>query len=117
MGEDFKSRGQPVYWFATNANVIATLRAVTGGDLKLISGPIELVKHHHSPPPPPVQHNTPPKLKVSKDTDMVTIEEEAPPESASPSTAAAAGEVEEGVNKSPMPEVVPKSFATLFNNS
>ena len=57
---------QPVYWFATNANVIATLRAVTGGDLKLISGPIELVKHHHSPPPPPVQHNTPPKLKVNK---------------------------------------------------
>ena len=54
---------------------------------------------------------------MSKDTDMVTIEEEAPPESASPSTAAAAGEVEEGVSKSPMPEVVPKSFATLFNNS
>ena len=54
---------------------------------------------------------------MSKDTDMVTIEEEAPPESASPSTAATAGEGEEGVNKSPMPEVVPKSFATLFNNS
>ena len=35
MIEDFKSRGQPVYWFATNANVISTLRAVTGQDLKV----------------------------------------------------------------------------------
>ena len=46
MIEDFKARGQPVYWFATNANVISTLRAVTGHDLKLIAGPIELMKYH-----------------------------------------------------------------------
>ena len=30
MIEDFKSRGQPVYWFATNTNVIRTLKSVTG---------------------------------------------------------------------------------------
>ena len=39
------------------------MRAVTGHDLKLIAGPIELMKYH----------NTPPKLKVSKDMDMVMI--------------------------------------------
>jgi len=103
MVEDFKSRGQPIYWFATNSNVINTLRAVTGQDLKIISGPIELVRYQ----------NTPPKLKVSKDTDMVTIEEEAPIESNG--NVSNTGD-SENVNKSPMPEDVPKSFATFFNN-
>ena len=103
MVEDFKSRGQPIYWFATNSNVINTLRAVTGQDLKIISGPIELVRYQ----------NTPPKLKVSKDTDMVTIEEEAPIENNG--NVSNTGD-NENVNKSPMPEDVPKSFATFFNN-
>ena len=96
MIEDFKSRGQPVYWFATNASVISTLRAVTGQDLKVISGPIELMKYH----------STPTKLKVSKDTDMVTIEEESPPDNTNNIT-------DNNVNKTPMPE----SLSTLFNNS
>ena len=86
---------QPVYWFATNANVISTLRAVTGHDLKLIAGPIELMKYH----------NTPPKLKVSKDTDMVTIEEETPPDNST--------NITDNVNKTPMPE----SLSTLFTKS
>ena len=102
MIEDFKSRGQPVYWFATNTNVIRTLRSVTGQDMKIISGPIELVKYA----------STPPKLKVSKDTDMVTIEEETPLESNGTSNTNS-----DNVNKSPMPEIVPKSFATLFNEN
>ena len=63
----------------------------------MISGPIELMKYH----------NTPPKLKVSKDTDMVTIEEESPPDNTNnPVTP-------DNVNKTPMPE----SLSTLFNNS
>jgi len=102
MIEDFKSRGQPVYWFATNTNVIRTLKSVTGQDLKIISGPIELVKYQ----------GTPPKLKVSKDTDMVTIEEESPLENNGASSTNG-----DSVNKSPMPELVPKSFATLFNEN
>ena len=62
----------------------------------MISGPIELMKYH----------NTPPKLKVSKDTDMVTIEEESPLPSDTNIT-------DSDVNKTPMPE----SLSTLFNNS
>ena len=75
---------------------------VTGQDLKIISGPIELVKYQ----------GTPPKLKVSKDTDMVTIEEESPLENNGASSTNG-----DSVNKSPMPELVPKSFATLFNEN
>ena len=63
----------------------------------MISGPIELMKYH----------NTPPKLKVSKDTDMVTIEEESPLPSDTNNI------TDSDVNKTPMPE----SLSTLFNNS
>ena len=62
----------------------------------MISGPIELMKYH----------STPPKLKVSKDTDMVTIEEESPLPCDNNIT-------DTDVNKTPMPE----SLSTLFNNS
>ena len=97
-----------MYWFATNSNVINTLRAVTGQDLKIISGPIELVKYQ----------STPPKLKVSKDTDMVTIEEEVvTPSADNNGTHGACVDDDENVNKSPMPDSVPKSFASLFNNN
>ena len=44
---------------------------------------------------------------------MVTIEEEAPIESNG--NVSNTGD-NENVNKSPMPEDVPKSFATFFNN-
>ena len=65
--------------------------------LQVISGPIELMKYH----------STPPKLKVSKDTDMVTIEEESPPDNTNNAVN------NDNVNKTPMPE----SLSTLFNNS
>ena len=102
MIEDFKKRDQPVYWLAINSNVIRTLKAVTGEDLKIIAGPIELARQQSS-----ASTSSSPKHKVSKDTDMVTIQEETPYIDANSTDA-------ENVNKIPMPVNVPKSFATFY---
>ena len=102
MIEDFKKRDQPVYWLAINSNVIRTLKAVTGEDLKIIAGPIELARQQSS-----AFTSSSPKHKVSKDTDMVTIQEETPYIDANSTDA-------ENVNKIPMPVNVPKSFATFY---
>mgnify|MGYP002049099727 FL=1 len=60
MIEDFKSRGQPVYWFATNANVISTLRAVTGQDLKVhYTGALHIT-------PVTLQYSTPVTLRITR---------------------------------------------------
>ena len=100
MIEDFKKRDQPVYWLAVNSNVIRTLKAVTGQDLKIIAGPIELARNQLSSSSSSSSSSSP-KNKVSKDTDMGTIQEEAPT-------------IAENVNKIPMPVNVPKSFATFY---
>lgn len=102
MIEDFKARGQPVYWLAINSNVIRTLRAVTGQDLKIITGPIELARQQQSDTSS--ASSSSPKHKVSKDTDMVTIQEETQ----------CLGSAKTDVNKIPMPVNVPKSFATFY---
>ena len=99
MIEDFKARGQPVYWLAINSNVIRTLRAVTGQDLKIITGPIELARQQ-----PSSASSSSPKHKVSKDTDMGTIQEETQH----------LDNTKTDVNKIPMPVNVPKSFATFY---
>ena len=102
MIADFKARGQPVYWLAINSNVIRTLRAVTGQDLKIITGPIELARQQQSDTSS--ASSSSPKHKVSKDTDMVTIQEETQ----------CLGSAKTDVNKIPMPVNVPKSFATFY---
>ena len=99
MMKDFKERGQPVYWLAINSNVIRTLRAVTGQDLKIITGPIELDGQKQSS-----ASSSSPKHKVSKDTDMGTIQEENQH----------LDNTQTDVNKIPMPVNVPKSFATFY---
>ena len=102
MMKDFKERGQPVYWLAINSNVIRTLRAVTGQDLKIITGPIELARQQQSGTSS--ASSSSPKHKVSKDTDMVTIQEESQH----------VDNTQTDVNKIPMPVNVPKSFATFY---
>ena len=105
MIADFKARGQPVYWLAINSNVIRTLRAVTGQDLKIITGPIELARQHQSSSSSTSSSSSSsPKHKVSKDTDMGTIQEETQH----------LDSTKTDVNKSPMPVNVPKSFATFY---
>ena len=66
MLDDFKSRHQDVYWQAANPGVVATLRAIAGEDLKVISGPVELVADKQESP----------KLGLGTFTEMVTIKEE-----------------------------------------
>jgi len=67
MLSDFKSRHQQIYWQAANQGVVATLRAIVGEDLKLISGPIELASSKQDSPKPSMGF-----------TEMVTISEEIP---------------------------------------
>ena len=100
MIEDFKKRDQSVYWLAINSNVIRTLRAVTGQDLKIIAGPIELAGHL-----PAVPSSSSSGHKISKDSDMGTILEETPYLEVTDA---------ENVNKTLMPLNVPKSFATFY---
>ena len=66
MLEDFKSRHQVLYWQAANQGVVATLRAIVGEDLKVISGPVELATKKQDSP----------KLGLGAFTEMVTIKEE-----------------------------------------
>ena len=66
MLEDFKSRHQQVYWQAANQGVVATLRAIVGEDLKVISGPVELASNRQQSP----------KSGPGTFTEMVTIKEE-----------------------------------------
>ena len=68
MLDDFKSRHQEVYWQAANRGVVATLRAIVGEDLKVISGPVELATDKQESP----------KLGLGSFTEMVTIKEETP---------------------------------------
>lgn len=66
MLSDFKARHQQVYWQAANKGVVATLRAIVGEDLKLISGPIELASSKQGSPKP----------GLGTITEMVTISED-----------------------------------------
>lgn len=93
MISDFKKRHQPVYWLATNPGVIHTLRAITGDNLKLITGPIELTnnRRHESPKRSP---------KIGTVTEMVTIVEDAPEDSV--------------VLRKNTPKEIPKAFATFY---
>ena len=85
MLSDFQARHQQVYWQAANPGVIATLKAIVGEDLKLISGPIELACSRHESPKLGLQiaHNV---STLGTITEMVTISEEIPESKETPVT-------------------------------
>jgi len=85
MLSDFQARHQQVYWQAANPGVIATLKAIVGEDLKLISGPIELAGSRLESPKLGLQiaHNV---STLGTITEMVTISEEIPESKETPVT-------------------------------